>query len=119
MGRRQPTLKLSVSPGQLARWQRYARLAGKEVPAYLRFAAEWTGRYLRDRERGRSRADPVLFRQEEKRRLEALVRAAKGAYRLLPGPFLDGVWRDPEGDLRAAVIDVEWFWQEHGEAYGI
>jgi|SRR5947209_16122740 len=112
--KRQP-LVLQVTPGQLARWKSYGRLYRKDVARFLVFAAEMMARYLREVERGRSKRDPVLFRQEEKQRMEALVRAAKGALDHLPEQPGHG----PRADLGAAVRSVEEFWEASGEAYGI
>ena len=107
---------------QLFRWGEAARRYQRDLPAFLVLAGELVARYLRDLHRSRSRPDPVLFRQEEKRRLEALVRAAKEAARLIPAQvpsphFREG--RDPAEDLRRVIGEVEAFWEQNGEAFGI
>jgi aminoglycoside phosphotransferase (APT) family kinase protein len=113
---------VAATADQLVRWGEAARRYNRELPAFLAFAGDAVARYLRELHRTRSRPDPVLFRREEKRRLEALVRAAKAAARSIPAPastphFLER--HDPAGDLRRAIGEVEAFWEQHGEAFGI
>lgn len=116
------TIIVKATCSQVAYWESYGRMYRRDVPAFLAFAGDLFARYLRDALRERSRPDPVFFRREEKRRLEALVRAAKGLYQHLPAPFfspISGERRDPGKDLRVAVEAVESFWEDNGEAYGI
>ena len=117
------TITLKVTNAQIIRWDDAGRAYKRDVPTFLVFAADAVARYLRELERERSRPDPILFRREEKRLLEALVRAAKGAWDHLPlKPFDSPAGfgrRDPGGDLKRAVYAVEDFWERNGEAFGI
>ncbi len=116
------TITLKVTGDQIFRWDYAGRPFHRDVPAFLIFAADAVARYLREVERERSRPDPILFRREEKRLLEALVRTAGDAARYLPKPFTTPHFlerKDPAGDLKRAVHAVEDFWQRHGEAFGI
>jgi hypothetical protein len=117
------TVTLKVTGDQISRWDHAGRPFKRDVPAFLVFAADAVARYLREVERERSRPDPILFRREEKKLLEALVRAAKRARDYLPlKPFESPAGfghRDPGGDLKRAVYAVEDFWERNGEAFGI
>jgi hypothetical protein len=120
--KRHPVTVLATGD-QLYRWEDWGRVYKRDVPAFLSFAGDWLARYLRELNRERSRPDPVLFRREEKRLLEELVRTAKDSARYLPQkPFTTPHFcqrKDPAGDLKRAVQAVEAFWERNGEALGI
>ena len=120
-GRQPVTVQATLE--QLWRWEDAGKVYKRDIPAFLAFAGDWLARYLRELNRERSRPDPILFRREEKKLLEALVRAAKGARDHLPlKPFDSPAGfgrRDPGGDLKRAIYAVEDFWERNGEAYGI
>lgn len=119
---KKPTpLTLQATTGQLERWRAAARHTGRDLVEYVAFAADWTYRYLREQARGRKRGDPVGFRMEEKRRMDAVLRAAKEAGKFLPRAFecIYGVRLDPAGDLEKAIHHLEQFWTEHGEPHGV
>jgi len=119
-GRHPVTVQATLE--QLWRWEDAGRVYKRDVPTFLAFAGDYLARYLRELNRERSRPNPILFRREEKRLLEALVRSAKESARYLPKPFTTPHFcqrKDPAGDLKRAVYAVEDFWERHGEAYGI
>ena len=119
------TVTLHPTEKQQVTWADAARRSGKPVRAFVMWAADWTAAYLREQEQqsgwGTSRRpDPIVHRLQEKRRLGALLQAARQALVHLPKPFrspIHGSLQDPAGDLRRAVDAVEEFLRATGEEY--
>ncbi len=116
MGKRKPApLTLQPTPEQLERWKAVAKHLHRDLPDYVAFAADWTYRYLREQIRMRKRSDPVGFRMEEKRRMEAVLRTARESKKFLPVAFetRNGISLDPAGDIDRAIENLEAFWAEY------
>ena len=112
-------LTLRPTEKQQITWADAARHQGKPVRAFVMWAADFTAVYLRAQEQ-QARRDPIAHRLQEKRRLGALLKAAKQALTHLPKPFrspIHGSLQDPAGNLRRAVDGVEEFLQATGEEY--
>jgi hypothetical protein len=119
MRERKETVTLKATAWELESWRAAAYTARRDLSHFLCFAASTTARYLRDLDRHRH-PDAVMTRQEERRKLGALLKTAREAVEYLPPKpvqrYLHGPL-DVRRNLRRAVEDVDDFLQRHGEEY--
>jgi len=116
------TLTLRLTPDQALTWAAAAVRLNKPVRAFMAWAADYMARYtlevyVQDLHR---KADPILLRLDEKKRLRAVVDAAWHALDFLPPPSkypLSGAIRDPKGDLRKALEALHEYLDEVQEEY--
>jgi hypothetical protein len=116
---RKETVTLKATDWELASWRVAAANFRHDLPRFLSFAANTTARYIRDLQRHR-RPDAILARQEERRVLGALLKAAREAIDhlpLKPVPRMVHQPLDVRGNLRRAVERVNGFLLDHGEEY--
>jgi len=116
---RKETVTLKATAWELASWRVAAVNFRHDLPRFLSFAANTTARYIRDLQRHR-RPDAVLARQEERRRLGELLKAAREAIEHLPAKPVQRAVHEPlavRSNLRRAVERVDGFLLDHGEEY--
>ena len=115
-------LTVRPTPDQAMTWADAARRLNKPVRAFMAWAADYMARYTLEvyvQELHR-KADPILLRLEEKKRLRAVMDAAWQALDFLPPPSeypLSGAIRDPQGDLRKALEALHEYLDEIQEEY--
>jgi len=116
---RKEAVTVKATPWELERWSSAAYTAGRrDLPAFLTFAANAAARYIRELDRQR-RPDFVMERQDEKRKLGALLKASRAAVEHLPKVHhcpIHGPIRLQE-NLRRAVQAVDGYLQRSGEEY--
>jgi hypothetical protein len=117
---RKETVTLKATAWELESWRRAAYTARRrDVSAFLTFAANTTARYIRELDRLRS-PDAVMTRQDERRKLGALLKAAREAVEHLPPKPVERYLHGPldvRRNLRRAIEAVDDFLQRYGEEY--
>jgi hypothetical protein len=109
-------VRATVSERQL--WEEMAHRVRRDLPAYLTFSGNAMARYLLERDHMR-RPDYVQIRQEEKRKLGALLKASRAVVEHVPK-----VYRSPihgpvylQGPLQKALDELGRWLAWHGEEY--
>jgi hypothetical protein len=118
MRERKETVTLKATAWELERWRNAAYRVKRDLPRFLIFAGDATARYIRELERQR-RPDFVMIREEEKRKLGALLKAARESVEHLPKVHHSPLYgpRYVQGNLQKAVDEVYRFLSWHGEEY--
>jgi hypothetical protein len=109
-------VRATVSERQL--WEEMALRVRRDLPAYLTFSGNAMARYLLERDHMR-RPDYVLIRQEEKRKLGALLKASRAVVEHVPKVYHCPI-RGPlhlQGPLRKALEELSRWLAWHGEEY--
>ena len=115
---RKETVTLKATSWELERWRSAAYTARRDLPAFLIFAANTTTRYIRELGHQR-RPDYVMIREEEKKKLGALLKAARESVEHLPKVYNSPIYgpRYVQGNLQKAVDEVHQFLNWYGEEY--
>ncbi|HEY0557704.1 MAG TPA: hypothetical protein VGG20_25855 [Thermoanaerobaculia bacterium] len=118
MRERKETVTLKATAWELERWHNAAYRVKRDVPRFLIFAGDATARYLRELDRQR-RPDFVMIRETEKRKLGALLKAAREAVEHLPKVHHSPIYgpRPIQRNLRDAVEEIDRFLIGRGEEY--
>jgi len=118
MRERKETVTLKATFWELERWRNAAYRVKRDLPRFLIFAGDATARYLRELDRQR-RPDFVMIRETEKRKLGALLKAAREAVEHLPKVHHSPIYgpRPVQRNLRDAVEEVDRFLISRGEEY--
>lgn len=99
-------------------WEEIAPRVRRDLPAFLTFSGNTMARYLLERDYMR-RPDYVLIRQEEKRKLGALLKASRAVVEHVPKVYhcpIHGAL-PLRGDLQRALDELLRFLSQHGEEY--
>ncbi len=109
-------VRATVSERQL--WEEMALRVRRDLPAYLTFSGNAMARYLLERDHLR-RPDYVQIRQEEKRKLGALLKASRAVVEHVPKvyhcPIHGPVYL--QGPLQKALEEMGRWLAWHGEEY--
>lgn len=118
MRERKKTVTLKATLWELESWESAGRIARRDLPGFLTFAANATARYIRELHRMRQR-DAVLTREEEKKKLGALLKAARESVEHLPKVYQSPIHgpRPLRANLQKAIDDVYSFLRWAGEEY--
>ncbi|HEY0511888.1 MAG TPA: hypothetical protein VGH73_08290 [Thermoanaerobaculia bacterium] len=118
MRERKKTVTLKATLWELESWESAGRIARRDLPGFLIFAANATARYIRELYRMRQ-PDAVLTRQEEKKKLGALLKAARESVEHLPKVYHSPIHgpRPVRANLQNAVDEVYSFLRWAGEEY--
>ena len=118
MRERKETVTLKATAWELERWSNAARRVRRDVPRFLIFAGDATARYLWELDRQR-RPDSVMIREEEKRKLGALLKAARAAVGHVPkiydSPIHGRIYL--QAPLQSALDDLSRWLAWTGEEY--
>lgn len=116
---RKESVTFKASRWEIHRWEEAGRRVGrKHLPAFLTFAASATARYVFELERQR-RPDAVMIREEEKKLLGALVKAAQAAVEHVPKVHDSPVYGKVQlrGPLQKALDELSRWLAWNGEEY--
>jgi hypothetical protein len=112
------SVTIQATGWELERWRNAACSMRRDLNGFLAFAANATVRYFQELDRQRS-PDAVITREAEKRRLGALLKAARQAVQYLP-KVIERPVHGPlylQKDLRQAVEAIDDFLRHYGEEY--
>jgi hypothetical protein len=116
---RKETVTFKASRWEIHRWEEAGRRVGrKQLSAFLVFSASATARYIFELERQR-RPDFVMIREEEKKLLGALVKAAQAAVEHVPKIHDSPVYGRVQlrGPLQKALDELSRWLAWNGEEY--
>ena len=115
---RKETVTLKASRWEINRWEEASRRVGRKFSAFLTFSANATARYIFELERQR-RPDFVMIREEEKKLLGALVKAAQAAVCHVPKVHDSPVYGRVQlrGPLQKALDELSRWLAWNGEEY--
>jgi hypothetical protein len=115
---REETVILKATSWELESWWSAAYTVRRNLPAFLIFSANATARYIRELGHQR-RPDSVMIREEEKKKLGALLKAARDSVEHLPKVYNSPIYgpRYLQANLQKAVDEVHQFLHWHGEEY--
>jgi hypothetical protein len=115
---RKETVTLKATAWELERWRNAAHRVKRDLPRFLIFAGDATVRYLRELDRQR-RPNFVMIREEEKRKLGALLKAARAAVEHVPkvhhSPIYGPIYL--QAPLQSALDDLSRWLAWTGEEY--
>ena len=118
MRERKETVTLKATAWELESWHNAAYRVKRDLPRFLIFAGDATARYLRELDRQR-RPDFVTIREEEKRKLGALLKAARAAVSHVPkiydSPIYGRIYL--QAPLQSALDDLSHWLVWTGEGY--
>jgi hypothetical protein len=109
-------VRATISERQL--WEEIAPRVRRDLPAFLTFSGNAMARYLLERDLLR-RPDYVLLRQEEKRKLGALLKASRAVVEHVPKVYLSPIHGPVylQGPLQKALEELGLWLALHGEEY--
>jgi hypothetical protein len=115
---RKETVTLKATTWELESWRNAACRVKRDLPRFLIFAGDATARYLRELDRQR-RPDFVMIRETEKRKLGALLKAARAVVEHVPkvhhSPIHGRIYL--QAPLQSALDDLSRWLAWTGEEY--
>lgn len=118
MRERKESVTFKASRWEIQRWEEVGRRVRRDLPGFLIFSANATTRYLLELEHQR-RPDYVMIREEEKRKLGALLKASRAVVAHVPkiydSPIYGRIYL--QAPLQAALDELSRWLAWRGEEY--